>query len=254
VSGKPAKIGILSINDPNWERPLTQVLLPALAKAGHPVDAADVYRVNPGQSSADTGAVVADIQSSALRFRNDGVTHVILLDSSGTLTLFFTQNAKNQRYFPRYGVNSGSGLQALVDAGVIDTSQLKGALGIGWLPNLDLKAASAKKWAGPGTADCLETMRKAGYSFPDANSASIALSECDEINLIAMAINRAGTSITLPNALNALNQIGPRFPTAGLPAAFFSASRHDGAEKVFDLAWDTQCDCAAYLDNGHSAP
>jgi hypothetical protein len=254
AAGTPAKLGVLSLDRPDWNRPLDHVLLPALAKAGHPVASGDVYRVHPTTTTSDAGATAADVQSAALRFRNDGVTHVILLDGSGVLTLFFTRNASGQHYYPRYGVNSGTGMQALVTAGDIDPAQLKGAVGIGWLPGLDLSAAAAKKYETPAAAHCLAVMSKAGFTFSDANSKGIAYGICDELYFLANAINSAGSSVTLANAQAAIDRLGSSFIPAVLPAAYFSATQHDAVTTAYDLVWSDRCGCAAYTDNGHKVP
>jgi hypothetical protein len=229
---------------------LDKVLLPALARAGQHADANDVVRAKYPQSSADDGALVADVQNAALRFRNDGVTHVILLDPSGSLTLFFTKNAKSQHYYPRYGANSGTGMQALFDAGIVDADQLNGAVGLGWLPNLDLPAAASPKYETLATKHCLSVMSRAGFSFDSTNAASIALGDCDNLYILQRAINEAGTSITLGTVQSALDGLGDSFIPAGLPALRLTPTKHDGAVLAYDLKWDSTCACAKYVNTG----
>jgi ABC-type branched-subunit amino acid transport system substrate-binding protein len=249
----PAKVGVLSFDRPDWERPLTSVLLPALKRAGHPVADQDVIRARYASTTTEAGPLAADMQSAALRFRNDGVTHVIFLDGSALMNIFFSQNATNQHYYPRYGVNSATGMQALVDGGVVDKKQLTGALGIGWLPGLDLPPAASGKYVTAGARHCASVMSKAGFSFPDTNSRTIAYGACDQLYFIAAAINGAGPSVTLANAQAAVDRLGSSFVPANLPAAYFSARQHDAVAKVYDLAWDDGCGCAKYTDGGHSA-
>lgn len=251
AAGTKTKVGVLTIKDPRWQRPLSKVLLPALARGGNPVDSANVYEVPIGQ---DSSATIASIQAAALRFRNDGVTHVIFLDANGSLTGYFAKNAQSQGYYPRFGVNSAASMQVLVDGGLLDASQLRGALGLGWVPNQDLKAEYHKKYAGAGRARCLAVMEKAGYTFGDSNSRSIALAQCDQMYLITEAIRGAGPSITLPNALDAVARLRETFPAAGNAGMSFGANKRDGVRFVYDLTWDTDCNCAKYLDNGHAAP
>jgi ABC-type branched-subunit amino acid transport system substrate-binding protein len=249
----PAKIGVLTFDRPEWERPLTSLLLPALKRAGHPVAEQDVFRARYASTTTEAGPLAADMQSAALRFRNDGVTHVIFLDGSALMNIFFSQNAANQHYYPRFGVNSATGLQAIADSGAVDKKLYKGALGIGWLPGLDLPPSASGSYATAGSRHCAAVMSKAGFTFPDTNSRTIAYGACDQLYFIAAAINGAGRSVTLANAQAAVDRLGSGFVPANLPAAYFSARQHDAVAKVYDLAWDDGCGCAKYTDGGHSA-
>ena len=249
----PAKVGVLTFDRPEWERPLTSVLLPALKRAGHAVPDQDVFRARYASTTSEAGPLAADMQSAALRFRNDGVTHVIFLDGSALMNLFFSKNAENQHYYPRYGVNSATGLQAIADSGAVDKTVYKGALGIGWLPGLDLSPSASAPYASPAAKHCSAVMSKAGFTFSDTNSRTIAYGACDQLYFIAAAINGAGRSVTLANAQAAIDRLGSSFVPANLPAAYFSATQHDAVAKVYDLAWDDGCGCAKYKDGGHRA-
>ncbi|MDX6199689.1 MAG: hypothetical protein QOJ79_2840 [Actinomycetota bacterium] len=250
----PAKVGILTFDGrTEWETPLTRILLPALKAAGHPVADQDIFRAHYASTTTEAGPLAGDMQSAALRFRQDGVTHVIFLDGSGLMNLFFSQNAANQHYYPRYGVNSATGMQALVDGGDIDAKQLRGALGIGWLPGLDLPASASGRYATAGGRHCASVLSKAGFTFTDTNSRTIAYGACDQLYFIAAAINGAGPSVTLQSAQAAIDRLGSSFVPANIPASYFSASQHDAVASVYDLAWDDGCGCAKYTDGGHHA-
>ena len=73
-----------------------------------------------------------------LRFRTEGVTHVIPVDEDGVLTLLFTTSADGQGYRPRYGLGSQSG--GTLIASQAPPSQFERAVGMGWLPVLDVPA------------------------------------------------------------------------------------------------------------------
>jgi hypothetical protein len=249
-----AKLGVLTINNPWWERSVDKVLLPALAKAGHPVASSDVFRVTYPQTTDQEAQMVSDIQAAALRMRSDGVTHVVFTDPNGLLTIAFSRNAGGQHYFPRYGVSSGSGMEALVTAGDVDPSTLNGALGLGWDPSLDLTPTASAHYQTSATAFCLQVLKQAGYTFPDVNSQGIALSTCDTLFFLADVINHTAPNFTLSGALNAVAAIGSTFHPANEPMAFVSASRHDALQEGWDMAWDSKCSCAKYLGNGYPIP
>lgn len=69
----------------------------------------DTYYYSYPAATADDAKAIADIQAAQLRFRSDGVTHVIALEVNGQV--FFGRDADTRHYRPRYGVNSAGGLQ-----------------------------------------------------------------------------------------------------------------------------------------------
>ena len=253
--GVTAKIGILGVDVPEWNRPLEHVLLPALRAAGHPVAASDVRRIYNPQSTAEDGQTLASIQNAVLQFRQDGVTHVILLDTGGQLLTFFGKDAKSQHYYPRYGLHSGSGVQAIYDAGLVDADQLNGAVGLSWNPGLDLSATASAKYDTPATRHCLAVMKqRTGQTYSSTNAASLALSYCDEIYLLARAVDTAGPVINGGTIVHAVEAIGAGFVPAALPAAYFGPGRHDAVELGYDLKWDNGCTCARYISPARRIP
>lgn len=250
-----AKVGVLSFEDPSWERPLRSVLLPALAAAGHPVDPGLVYRVHKPENQSDVARTAAATQNAVLRFNQSGVTHVVLLDVSGLMGITYAAAARNQRYYPRLGINSASGAQALYDSGVFDAQMLSGAAGLGWFPSIDLPAGQGDAYLGPATKSCLEMNRKrTGQTFSSTNAASLALAACDQYFLIAEAMKRAGATLNRGTVRAALEQLGGAYSPALIPASFFSPTQHDGLRRGWDMAWDDGCRCAKYRDAGHDIP
>ena len=251
----PVKIGVLGVDVPEWTRPLKSVLLPALRAAGHPVSSADVRMIyNPGSTTEDS-ITLRDIANAALKFRQDGVTHVILLDTGGQLLTFFGKDAQSQHYYPRYGVHSGSGVQGIYDAGLVSNEQLNGMVGLAWNPGLDLSASAADKYQNASTKHCLQVMKqRTGQTYTSTNAASLALSYCDELYLLADAINRAGAVINLQTVMTAIEAIHFSFQPAGLASAYFGPGRHDAVETGWDQKWDTSCKCNKYVTAPYRIP
>ncbi|MDP9100947.1 MAG: hypothetical protein M3N21_02225 [Actinomycetota bacterium] len=249
----PVKLGILSLDTPQWERPLESTLLPALARAGHPVAGTDVVRVHSPKSQAEIAQSVNDVQGAVLKFRTDGVTHLILLDANGSLTLLFAKPAQGQRYFPRLGINSASGVQALADQGVIGNDQLGGAIGLGWIPSVDLPAAASPKYATNASRRCLKVMKTYTGNDYTSTAAATAFGICDMGNLFSAGVRGAGSRITSTSVRTALESLGTGFAAAALPEEFYGPARHDGTQRGFDLQWSTDCTCALYA-GAHEIP
>lgn len=247
-SATPAKVGVLTLDNPYWTRPLQSVLLPALQAAGYPVAPNDVQRVPMATTTSDAGSQAQAVGSAVLRLRQDGVTHLIILDSSATITLFFSTAAKNQGYRPRLGVNSATGMQALTDAGATGNSDFAGAVGLGWFPNIDLPAAEAVRRQNDQARQCLQIIKqRSGQDLSSGNGASIALAACDGLFFLKAIGDRAGGQLDQAGLVRATEGLGSSFVTALYGKTTFAAGRHDALQTGYDMAWDTGCTCAKYL-------
>jgi ABC-type branched-subunit amino acid transport system substrate-binding protein len=247
ASAVPAKVGIISFDTPNWSVPLHHVMLPALARAGHPVDPTNVQEVAYPQGTNGIGATIAQIQSAVLKFRQNGVTHVVILDGNGSMTLYMLNNMRGQHYYPRLGINSATGAEVLATQYHSDAQSFNGAVGLGWGPLLDLPQGQGDKYFTPHTKACINMVEKrTGQQFADTNSASIALGYCDELYLIADAINGAGAVVNRDAAALAIEALRGTFPASGTYGVYFSPTRHDGIEYGYDLKFDISCTCTKY--------
>jgi ABC-type branched-subunit amino acid transport system substrate-binding protein len=255
ANGTPAKLGILGFDTPSWTTPLTHVLLPALKAAGYSVSPNDIRMVAYPSGTNGVGTSVSQIQAAVLRFRQDQVTHVIDLDAQGSMTLYMLQNMRAQNYYPRLGINSASGAQQLSANYAHDAQSFNGAVGLGWSPIEDLPDGGADKLMGPGTTACINNIeRRTGQKFSNANAAAVALGYCDELYLLADAINRAGPTVNRASVSAAIESMGGSFPAAGSHQLFFGPSRHDGVEDGYDLEFDESCTCAKYVRGPFAIP
>ncbi|HVE98320.1 MAG TPA: hypothetical protein VNA12_03990 [Mycobacteriales bacterium] len=246
--GSKPVIAAIGFNSTMWTRPVPRTLLPALKRAGYDVRPENIVYITSPQGYSDQGPAVAEVQNAVLRLRQNGVTHVLFLDTQGGLTFVFAAGARNQRYYPRYGVGSTSGLQGLFDAGNFTAKELTGAAGLGWAPSLDLPTAEGDTFATAATTRCLQVIKDGtGETYTSTNAASIALGQCDELNLLAYVVNRIPGSITFSSARQVMGTIGSSFPTASLPRMVLGPGRQDGAELGWDMYWDTPCECVRYV-------
>ncbi|MGA8257297.1 MAG: hypothetical protein WB767_12060, partial [Nocardioides sp.] len=248
-----AKVGILSIDAPAWSVPLKNTLLPSLARQGVDVDDANIIEVYTPQSNAEVGRTVSDIQNAVLRFRSNGVTHVILMDTDGDLLLLYAQAARLQGYLPRLGLSSASGAQALYDSGVVSTQQLNGAMGVGWRPTLDLPSRTADDYYDQDAQRCLALLKKeTGQAPTSTNAASASLAACDAGYTVAAALRSISGAFTAANLVRAFEGLGTRIPSANLQQARFGPGRHDAVAVGYDMAWSSSCRCMQFGYGSHS--
>ena len=253
-----AKVGIVAYDYPTFAHAVDQVLVPGLAKVGLAPDAADVRRVTWLQSNSDAGAVAAAISSAVLKFRQDGVDHVIVFDERGLLTLLFLKTAQSQHYFPRYGWTSQNGPQTFLDAGDVQPQQLVGSMGIGWLPQLDI-TPSQNLDNGPYSNDarrrCVALYRSKGISFPDTNAEAGGLDICTQFWFFQAVGNALGTGpINRGRFMAAVERLGSSFQGAGSLGLRFGPGQHDGIAVYRHYAYDAGCSCMQYKSGNIPAP
>ncbi len=243
----PVKVGVMTLDAPEWIRPLESILLPALKAAGHPVAKEDVQRIPKASTTSDAGRQAQAVGSAVLRLRSDNVTHLVMLDASATVTIFFSQAAKNQGYYPRLGANSATGMQALTDAGIGGNDVFEGAVGLGWFPNIDLPRAEAAKRQVPATKDCLAIIKKrTGQDLSAGNGASIALAGCDSLFFLKTLGDQAPTKLNQAGLIATTEGLGASFSAALYGKTRFAPGRHDALETGYDMIWNTGCTCAQY--------
>ncbi len=232
-------------------------MVPALRDLGITVAAEDIRRVAPNERVSDTGPQAAAVSSAVLKLRSDGVTHVIVFDERGLLTLFFMQNAEAQGYRPRYGLNSQNGPQALMDGSGLPKRQLVGSKGIGWIPSLDLQAAQNPR-TGPYSNDarrrCYDLLTSKGQSFSDANAESLAMAICTELWLMRDAIKASGNVLNRAGFMDGVAKLGSSFQSTGGFANRFSATQHDGGAAVRHYGFDEGCGCMKYTGGNVNVP
>jgi hypothetical protein len=251
-----AKVGIVTYDFPTFRHAVDDVMVPALRAIGHAPDPNDIRRVTWLQSNNDTGALAAAVSSAVLRFRQDGVTHVIIHDERALVTLLFIREADSQRFRPRYGLNSQNGVQVLVDGGNLNAQQLNGALGIGWSPSLDI-TPSQNTDNGPYSNNarrrCMALMKAKGFTFADANAEGVALGDCNVLYFFQQVGNAVKGTLNRDSFIAAVNALDTRFENAGTFANRYNSAHHDGVAAVRQWKWDAGCSCGKYTSGNIDA-
>lgn len=257
---KDAKIGLITWDDPEYAGPMQRSLIPRLRQ--HGLNVADVAYIKSPDAYQDVGEAVAQIGNTAVRFKGEGITHVMFLDSGANQALFFMEAAERQQYRPRYGLTSASGNTALADilrTGGNDQearNQLHGALAVGFSPTLDARAEDQPAWANtPSKKLCYQIMREGGITMDSANARGIAEGVCDELWTMEATIEAAGKVVNQDTWLAGLDSIGEDDvePTSGLGLAV-GANRHDGNAYAAHLKFYDDCVCFKYISDRFPVP
>jgi hypothetical protein len=256
ASPTKAKVGIVTFDGAAWSHAVDQVMVPALRAAGYAPSPDDIIRVAPEQATTDVSGTGAATSSAVLKLRRDGVSHVIVFDRKGTITLFFTRAANSQHYRPRYGFNTQNGMQALMDGAALPAEQLIGSRGLGWLPSLDLPSAvsSSSAYTNDTKKKCLAVYKAKNITFSDANAESIGMNGCSSWFFLRDAINASGGTLTRAGLLDGIARLGGSFLAASNFANRFSTTQHDGVGAYRYLGFNEQCGCMNYTSGNIVAP
>jgi hypothetical protein len=238
---KGYKLGVITFDHPSFARAINGSLAPGLARHGHEID--EIQWVSYLENTNDLGRLTAEVQSAILRFKSEGITHVLIVDEKGVLTLLTTTAAENQNYRPRYGLTSQNG--PTVIAAQIPRGQFNRAAGIGWFPQLDVPADELP----PNRARdrCLAIFKRHGAEPANANNAGVMVGICERINFVKASVEAGLPDITVDSFARGAESLGGTFPSMlGLGHNLFGPGRHAGAAYYRRLAYDAECNCFHY--------
>jgi hypothetical protein len=174
---------------------------------------------------------------------------VLPFDAQGAgIGAFFSETADSQRYYPRYGLNSGVGAQTLHDTGLWPSSQLRGAMGFGWVPLLDLPFAqnpATGHYANTSRRSCIALMAAHGEDMSSAIVQRQAVAKCDELRFLKQALEAGGAPNRQALVVGA-HRLRTRFVAGMTFSTFYDAAHHDGVASARDFAYDAGCDCFRY--------
>ncbi|MDP9101419.1 MAG: hypothetical protein M3N21_04645 [Actinomycetota bacterium] len=232
------KVGLLYNGDPDFSS-VPSLVKSELARLG--VALTDQQSM-PGVDDTSQVTAASNAGSSAvLRFRGEGITHVVAVDKSGQAIAYFALAAQNQQYYPQFGLSSLE-LPASLRT-VLSAQQLQGARGVGWLPSFDVPAAGQPALSSNAKA-CVDAMSRAGEDMTLAATRGAALATCDSTLLMGAAYR--AQPLTADGFVSGLRAVAAGYPPAVTFADDFRSHR-DGAAQVRPLAYQGGCDCFAYI-------
>ncbi|HET7310865.1 MAG TPA: hypothetical protein VFJ17_06025 [Mycobacteriales bacterium] len=249
-----AKVGIVTYDDQAFGTAVDNILVPGLKRLGF---TPEVQKIGQVTTASDYGNQAASVQSAQLKFASDGVDHVIMFEGNGGLSLFFMNQAESQHYHPRYGVNSSSGTEVLINSGDVQKDQAIGAVGYGWIPSLDL-TADRNTDNGPYSNDdrrrCLAVMKAHGITYSDTNAESVGLGYCAQLYLLKRAADTTPNPLNLSTFLSAIDRVGSNVPDGGSLGEFLGPGRHDAPSRYYYWKYFADCQCLHYYGQRRTLP
>jgi hypothetical protein len=243
-----AKVGILTVDSPGFDVVVDNILIPGLKRLGYD-PGSDVARIGVAANASDITNQAAANQSAELKFAQDRVTHVVVFESNGGNSLLFMNQAESQHYRPRYGVNSGSGLQVLVDAVDVQPQQAVGAVGFGWIPAYDLTAAMNPdngRYSNDERRNCIAIFKRHGITFSNPNAEYAALSYCSTLHLLRVALDTTPKVVTPATFVAAIDGLHSGYTAPAALGTYLGPGQHDAVSKGYYWRWFDACKCLHY--------
>jgi len=238
--GTGAKIGLLDMDHPMYKRFADGVIKPRLAS--HGLQVADTVSFTVPDSAAGAGSLFTQASNAVLRFRSEGITHVILSPSGSAIPFAFMQPAESQGFRPRYGLNSLD-VPAFLTQNV-QLAQLHGALGVGWLPASDLFYKEVAHGVNPAEDLC--------YAITKRNGDEVKR-YCDGLFFLKAALDRAPEFSAAGLRVGA-DSLGTGYDSPWTLATRFAPGRFDGARQARPLAFVDDCGCFRYTGGPVEVP
>ena len=229
---KSAKVGLLEMDTSTYHHFADGVIKPHLS--AHGVKLADEVAFNAVDSAAGVGSLFAQASNAVLRFKAEGIDHVVLSPTGGAIPFVFMQSAQQQNYNPRYALNSLE-VPAFITQNV-PVAQLTGSIGIGWLPASDLFYKEVAHGTNPNEDLC--------YAITKRNGDEVKR-YCDGLFFLKAALDRA-PSFTPAGLQAAVAALGTAYDSPWTFATRFVPNRYDGARQVRSLAFVDSCGCYRY--------
>jgi hypothetical protein len=238
-----ARTGLIMFDTPANNRVLEGVIKPRMK--AHGLELTDVAKATPLTGVSDLGTFGQQMASTVLKFRTQGIDHVMFYATIGLGPFLFGPQADAQRYYPRYGLTTMDQPQVLVTSGV-SPDQLRRAMSIGWRPAEDVNTPQDP--GGNATTDlCASIYKDAGVQLASRADEDWAMSQCAAVLFLQTTLNRTDPSMLNPTGiLSAVEQLGGSYRAAGTLGTSFGPGRYDGPDTVRQVAFRDDCDCFVY--------
>ena len=234
------KVGLVQFPGQVYDNAVNEGLIPALRGVGLKLD----DRITTG-SSTDNASIARDSAGAVLKFNTEHIDLVVFMSPGGAPETYFMTAAQRQGYKPKYGIWSADSPYVL--ATTAPKEQLTGALGVGWLPGLDVATAQDPTAGTPPAKACLAMGKRMGLDESGLGNPLVRAS-CDVFNNLLGAIAGKVSATTSTAALEAgFDALGGRIPSASTFGIRWLPGHHDAVAGYRNLVYDGGCKCFAYV-------
>jgi hypothetical protein len=240
------KLGLVTWDDPNYREALRVGYIDTL-RAKYNITPAQVAYISIPQDIQALGDTTAAVSSAVAKFKSLGIDHVMIQDgnagvfSGDGLTFEWMNQAKSQRYYPRYGGNSNNSPGFVANPHDEEDPELA-------VSDSDSDPSDDAGWHTNATREkCFKIEADAGYpvSSSNTNDEGLAAIACDEVFFTQRIINSLSV-ISADTFVDAVQHLGKTFPSAFVYGTNFFPGRRDGSDMVRTEEYLNSCQCSKY--------
>nr|BFE70273.1 hypothetical protein GCM10020092_035740 [Actinoplanes digitatis] len=231
--------GVVAADSPANRAVYDGIVAPALAELG-------VAGTVGWVDTTDLGTLNTGLNQAAVNFRGKNIDRVFFLGGA-RIAPFFMTTAAAQNFTARYGVSTFDNPAFMVaNPGTIPLAALKGMVGVGFAPALDVPDS---RLAFPDTdaeRDCQGIFAAAGIDFRRRENARVAFGYCDAALLLQAAAKDIGPDLNAAAWGRAAQALGTGFATAIGFGGKLGPGRYAAGSGYRVLRYDDACTCFAY--------
>jgi hypothetical protein len=216
-------------------------LKPALRAAGVTLNDSNIKYI----SNADIPTIQRGATQAVAQMQVAGVNRVIFA-GLGPYAPLFMSTAEGSHFNRRYGITTYD--QPRFDQNwkaMNPSSQLKGAVGIGFAPHLDVADAQLA-FPQPGERFCLDIYKAKGITFAERADSGYALAYCDAMRMLQQAAAGVGAGLSVQSWAAAAGGLGRSFQSAIALDTDISGGRKDGGNGFRVIRFQDGCACFVY--------
>lgn len=238
------KLGLVTFDDTDYRFAITNGYLPALRRIGITPD--QIAYVTAPQSASGVADLSASVSSAITKFKARGIDHVIIQDGpigicAGICATFVWMNqARNQQYYPRYGMNT---FNAMGNAQLPPDQQDKAVS----IDQFDYKPSQDSGWRlNPVRQRCFDIYNSLGMPIrSNENDQAAAAANCDTVFFYQRVLNLM-PEISADAFVRVLPQLGTSLGSAFTFGTHFVVGRRDGGSHVRTADYALSCSCVTY--------
>ncbi|MFA5788223.1 MAG: ABC transporter substrate-binding protein, partial [Actinomycetota bacterium] len=227
------RIGVLTLENPEYKQVAESVLLPYLASKKLSVAAVASF-----SSQAERTAIEAN--NMVLQFKDKDVQFVFPAVTWWQLFHFLTQ-AQAQLYKPEYAALEMGGMTGDALASSLPADEWDGSRGITTTRSGE---SAAGKPETPEQKECLSAFSARGGKIDTDTDRQFTLLACQQLHLFAKSARLAGAQLTRQSFFAALDSLGAyRERVSAADTLTFRKGKYDAADRFAVVQWRKDCKC-----------
>jgi hypothetical protein len=243
------KLGLVTWDEPNYHYTVDHGYRPTLDAVNVPI--VDTAYIQSAQQLGDVGAMTAQISNAIVRFRSQGIDHVIVQDgpagltAGGLLTFEWTHQAKSQGFYPRYGLN----VYNIPGWSVYPSDQMDHALAI---DQSDYDPVFDEGWrTNQARERCYKLVADAGFPVQNTEDRKVTSHACDFVFFLQHVLNRMSV-VSADEFIQETSRLGTSFASAYVYGTKFGPGQRDGGDLVRTAEFLASCNCLRYTGDPYS--